>query len=116
ASERGEEGICYNIGYLFESGTSSFGEIFFQPSYADALHWYTTASTSGDSRAKYKLGVMYEEGKGVEVDLAVAYNYYSEVHEDGDRNAAYKLARMYHLGKGVKRDYQMAYDLYMRAA
>ncbi|KAI8880317.1 HCP-like protein [Backusella circina FSU 941] len=116
ASERGEEGICYNIGYLFESGASSFGEILFDPSYTDAIHWYSIAATNGDSRAKYKLGVIYEEGKDVEVDLTVAYNYYSDAYENGNSDAAYKLALMYLNEKYVTQDLIKAYCLFTEAS
>jgi TPR repeat protein len=75
ASERREQEICYNIGYLYENGFHSIERAdLFLPSYTDAIHRYSIAAAKGDSRAKWRLGIMYEEGIGVEVELAVAYN------------------------------------------
>jgi TPR repeat protein len=112
ASVRGEKEICYNIGYLYENGLNVKTKVLFYPNYTDAVHWYSVAATNGDSRAKFRLGIMYEEGKGVEVDLTEAYNYYLEAYENGIDEAAYRLAFMCMSGKGVGQDLLKAYYLF----
>jgi hypothetical protein len=116
-SELGEQEICYNIGYLYENGHhASEGTVLFHSSYTDAIYWYSVAATNGDFRAKCRLGIMCEEGKGVEVDLAAAYNYYSEAYENGIDDAAYRLALMHMNGNGVPQDLVKAYCFFTESS
>jgi TPR repeat protein len=110
--EQGNQELCYNIGYLYENGINCWGGVLLYPIFPHAIPWYSAAIANGDSRAKYRLGVIFEEGKGVEVDLTVAYNYYSEAYENGIDGAAYRLALMYMNGECVTQDLIKAYGFF----
>jgi TPR repeat protein len=43
-----------------------------------AAHWYTEAANRGDSDASFRLGLMYEEGRGVTKDLNEASRLYAK--------------------------------------
>jgi TPR repeat protein len=58
------------------------------------------------------LGIIYEEGKGVQVNLDTAYNYYTEAYGNGIDDAGYRLALMYLDGFGVTQDLIKAYCLF----
>jgi uncharacterized protein len=58
----------------------------------------------GDVEAQYNLGVMYDEGAGVERDLAAAAAWYRKAAEQGFVDAQTNLGIMYYHGQGVARD------------
>ena len=58
----------------------------------------------GDVEAQYNLGVMYDEGAGVERDLAAAATWYRKAAEQGFVDAQTNLGIMYYHGQGVARD------------
>jgi hypothetical protein len=58
----------------------------------------------GDVEAQYNLGVMYDEGAGVERDLAAAAAWYHKAAEQGFVDAQTNLGIMYYHGQGVARD------------
>jgi TPR repeat protein len=41
--------------------------------FAEAAKWYRKAADQGDSSAQFKLGNMYNEGRGVPQDFVLAY-------------------------------------------
>lgn len=54
-------------------------------------------NTKGGARgeALFNLGILYDEGLGVEADIARALNYYEEAARNGSRSAAYQLGMLY---------------------
>jgi uncharacterized protein len=84
--------------------------------YSQALAWYSEAATQGLPEAENNLGVMYEEGLGVEKDYREAANWYRAAAEHGNRTGQYDLANLYATGRGVPLDYVSAYFWYSRAA
>ena len=67
------------------------------------------AAEQGDASAQYKLGWMYDKGRGVAQDDKQAVAWYRKAAEQGDASAQYKLGVMYENGKGVAQDYKLAY-------
>jgi TPR repeat protein len=55
---------------------------------------YEQAEKLNNAEAMYRLGVLYEKGHGVGLDLAQAKYWYSKAHEQGDDEAAEALRRM----------------------
>lgn len=49
---------------------------------------------AGKSEALFNLGILYEQGKGVEPDLTVARDYYLQAAEAGSRAGAYQVGLM----------------------
>ena len=58
------------------------------------------------------LGVCYEEGIGVESDLAKAFKYYQHSHKLGEVRAIMALGSCYEYGVGVKADHLKAVGYY----
>lgn len=66
--------------------------------------------------AYYLLGVLYAEGKGVEVNLPEAVNYYQKSALLGYANAQYNLGTSYDFGKGIKQNDLLALKWFNEAA
>ncbi|KAI8886566.1 HCP-like protein [Backusella circina FSU 941] len=116
-SDYGIENLDYNIGYAYEYGIISYSELdFFPIDYKSAESWYSTGANNDDSRAQYRLGLMYEEGKGVEKNLEKALSYYLQAHKNGNSNATYSLAQIYLNGNGVNQDLTKAFFLFTEAS
>lgn len=70
----------------------------------------------GNSDAKNLLGMMYELGKGVPVNLDKSVAYYRQAAEQGNRYAQYNLAVSFDAGTGVPQNYRQAVKWFERAA
>lgn len=71
---------------------------------------------NGHAEAQYYLGIMYDDGKGVEQDSAQAAQWYRRAAENGMAAAQCNLAGMYETGDGVPTDYIQAKKWYRLAA
>ncbi len=71
--------------------------------------------TKTDVRADYYLGMLYEQGKGVEKDMPLAVKYITKAADSGYGAAECVLADMYYEGRGVDQDYAKAVALYAKA-
>ena len=69
---------------------------------------YKKAAEAGDRLAQRNLGLMYEEGEGVERDYERAAQWYRRAAAQGDPVAQNKLGRLYSYGFGVPHDYRRA--------
>jgi len=74
------------------------------------------AADQGDTHAQQSMGVRYEEGKGVSVDLSEAARYYKLAANQGEADAEQSLGNCYYHGKGVGKDYTEAAQYYQLAA
>lgn len=63
----------------------------------------------GEAKAQYRLGVLYDSGKGVKRDRAKAAHWYTKAAQQGFIPAQYNLAILYYNGQGVERDLVLAY-------
>ena len=61
--------------------------------YKNAIDWYEKAAKQGDDKAQYKLGFMYEKGKGVEEDIIQAVKWYTIAAKSGNIDAKKALKR-----------------------
>ena len=73
--------------------------------------WYTLAA-EGDARAQFWLGVMYDDGVGVEKDDQEALYWYNSSAEEGYHKAQNAMGLMYVKGKNVLQDYKEAARLF----
>jgi TPR repeat protein len=71
-----------------------------------ARNLYSELANQGDRVAQFKLGVMYEEGKGVTKDSREAIKWYSVASAQGFPEAAFNLGRLYHEGRGIPQNYR----------
>jgi len=70
----------------------------------------------GNTDAKNLLGMMYELGKGVPVNLGRSVAYYRQAAEQGNRYAQYNLAVSFDAGTGVPQNYREAVKWFRQAA
>lgn len=66
------------------------------------------AAASGDVKAMYALGCLYEHGEGTEKDLSKAWYWYRRSAHAGSIQGMNRLGEMYRDGDGVARDYDKA--------
>jgi hypothetical protein len=84
--------------------------------YSEAYALYQQACSSGNGVACMNIGVMYEDGHGVEKDFLRAAGFYSTACVQGSTDACNLLGFMYETGVfGVARDYSRAMELYSQA-
>ena len=84
-------------------------------SYSKAATWFRLSAKQGDSEAQYRLGMMYEQGDGVEKDLEKAVKLYRFAADQGHAMAQVNLGWMYINGHGVEEDLDEAAKWYRRS-
>ena len=99
--------------------TLSFGatldegvEAFEKGDYKTALQIFEELSYKNNAKAKYNLGVMYENGYGVKQDYLKAKEWYEKAAAQGLADAQNNIGFLYHNGKGVKQDKKVAKKWY----
>lgn len=73
-------------------------------------------AAEGDIDAEFDLAVCYEQGAGVEQDMAEAMKRFQRAADSGHAEAQYKLGAAYAYGIQVEQDYDQAVAWYQRAA
>lgn len=82
--------------------------------YKYALKLYKRAAKLKSTKACIKLGDLYENGKGIELDYEKAKSFYETAISMGDTSAYNSLGDLYFHGNGVKQDYTKAVSCYER--
>jgi TPR repeat protein len=65
--------------------------------------------------AYYRVGVLYEEGRGTEQDYRMAAIMYRKAAEKEHEDACYRLGRLYQYGNGAELNYSKACQFYKKA-
>jgi hypothetical protein len=79
--------------------------------------WETyTEALRGDKMAQFQVGVIYEQGIGVEQNQSIAAHWFEESARQGFVDAQYNIAIMYAAGRGVAADEGLAMMWLSRAA
>lgn len=73
-------------------------------------------AVAGDAQAQYTLAVAYDNGKGIEQDLAKAVSWYRRAATQGHLRAQHNLGISYENGDGVEKDILEALKWYQQAA
>lgn len=84
--------------------------------YQRAIDLWMPLAEAGDARAQEFIGILYEEGHGVQKDTAKAIEWYERAAKSGDMAAQYNLGRIYLKGEIVEQDFSRAKDLLQSAA
>lgn len=84
--------------------------------YDKAVEIWTALAEGGDREAQYRLGMMYQDGRGVSFDMVQAAHWQKRAGEAGHGRAQYLLGNMYATGAGVEEDALEAFRWYLRAA
>lgn len=66
--------------------------------------------------AQFSLGLIHQNGDGVEQDFEEAFKWYTQAANRGDANSQTSLGELYHSGKGVKQDCKKAFGWWSKAA
>jgi TPR repeat protein len=83
---------------------------------AEAARWYRMAADRGHAAAQNNLGLLHEQGRGVEADPAAAVAWYRRAAEQNLVAAQVNLARCYDQGIGLAENPEAAAEWYARAA
>lgn len=96
----------------FEDGKAAW----LKGDYATAWQIWKPLADKGNAAAENGVGIMLDEGQGVETDSAEADKWFRRAETDGSIKATYNLGRQYELGHGRGIDYQTALRYYERSA
>ena len=77
---------------------------------------YREKAYEGDTKAMNNLGVCYERGTGVKVNLELAFEWYMKAAKLGDVYGCFNVGECYYHGKGVEQNTEQAFEWYMKAA
>ena len=91
-------------------------EAFWDEDYEKALQFIIPAVVCGNSRAQFRLAVMYDFGKGLEQSSEEAVKYYILAADQGYEFAQFNLAISYERGEGVEQSYEKAIYYYKLAS
>jgi len=83
--------------------------------YAGAIRLYRKAAASAYAPAQNNLGVIYEEGLGVAIDLTEAARWYRLAADQGEAHAQHSLGEMLLTGRGTRQDINAGIQWIMRA-
>jgi len=84
--------------------------------YTAAYDEWLPLAELGDAEAQFNLGVLYDEGAGVEQNLTTAAAWYRKAAEQGFIDAQTNLGIMYYHGLGVDPDLEAAAHWFRLAA
>ena len=84
--------------------------------YKKAFELFQARALDGELKAQNYLGVMYDEGRGVAEDDAMAVKWYRKAAQAGDANSQANLGWMYLNGLGIEQDAKQAVQWYLKAA
>ncbi|MES1929906.1 Sel1 domain-containing protein [Salinisphaera dokdonensis CL-ES53] len=108
--------IAITASTAFASVNNAFAQA---PSDAEAAEVLKTAkplADNGNANAQYNMGVLYDEGYGVEQDYAKARRWYEKAAAQNYAKAEHNLGIMYQSGHGVEKDSALAAEWFTRAA
>lgn len=84
--------------------------------YEEALDVWLKGAEAGDSKAAYKLALVYEDGIVIQKDFKVSRQWFRIAADRGHPAAQFEIGSIYDFGVGVPVEPQIAADWYMRAA
>jgi len=84
--------------------------------FASAWQELLPLAEAGNTEAQILVGRMYNNGRGVNADLAKGAEYYQRAAAGGSARAQALLAFLYTAGRGVKKDHGTALHWYLLAA
>ena len=82
----------------------------------EVVRLWEGAAVQGQAHAQFNLGIMYDQGHGVDVNYKKAIEWYEKAAEQGHADAQYNLGVMYGHGEGVDVNYKKAIEWFEKAA
>jgi TPR repeat protein len=109
AAEGGDRLAAFNLAMMvFRGETAGSREV--------AVAWLRRSAEQGMTQAQYNLGLLYENGAGVQRSLAAATEWWERAAEQGHIEAQVATGTQYFLGRGAPHDEAIACRWYERAA
>jgi localization factor PodJL len=99
------------LGFAYLDGTNGIGV-----NEAEGARWLERAADAGDAMSAYRLGTLYERGRGVPTNAAKAIQLYGIAAKQGNRKAMHNLAVAFADGSGVPKNLQQAAQWFTKAA
>lgn len=84
--------------------------------YATALREWQPLAEQGDALAQYNLGLLYDNGRGVQKDYAQARQWYEKAAAQGRADAQVSLGILYDYGRSIPQDFKKAVYWYRLSA
>ena len=137
-ARQGNSNAQFDVASMYQNGRGV------SPSRSEAIEWYKKAAAQdnekavsrlqllqaneerfnkelasaegGNKESQYKLGNMYTEGIGTNIDLAKAAEAFEQSASQGYAKAEYKLGLIYYEGTGVKTSMKTAFKWFRQAA
>ena len=103
--------LTLSFGATLDEGAKAFEK----GDYKTALQIFEELSYKNNAKAKYNLGVMYENGYGVKQDYLKAKEWYEKAATKGNALAYNNLGFLYGNGQGVKQDKRFAKQWFGKA-
>ncbi|MBN2603377.1 MAG: bifunctional trypsin-like peptidase domain-containing/SEL1-like repeat protein [Candidatus Thermoplasmatota archaeon] len=88
----------------------------------EALPWYfklvqnENASVEIKASGQFKLGIMYEHGKGIPLNDIEAFEWFLKSAKNNNPDGQNKVGEMYRDGRGVTQNYEEAFSWFQRSA
>ncbi|HEY2033186.1 MAG TPA: hypothetical protein VGH02_05825 [Rhizomicrobium sp.] len=99
------------LGFSYLDGTNGLSV-----NEAEGARWLERAANSGDAMAAYRLGTLYERGRGVPTNAAKADQLYGIAAKQGNRKAMHNIAVAFAEGSGVPKNMQQAAEWFTKAS
>jgi localization factor PodJL len=99
------------LGFAYLDGTNGIAV-----NEAEGARWLERAANAGDAMSAYRLGTLYERGRGVPANAAKAIQLYGIAAKQGNRKAMHNLAVAFADGSGVPKNLQQAAQWFTKAA
>ncbi|MBK5208739.1 MAG: sel1 repeat family protein [Flavobacteriaceae bacterium] len=110
-AELGDAKAQYEIGQVYEFGKKGMSK-----NIKKAIFWYEKSAIQNIQGAQYRLGLIYDQEKGVLFDKQKAIFWFKKNAENGNSNTQIRLARMYYNGDSVDRDYEQSFYWFKKFA
>ncbi len=92
------------------------GENGLQQDFAKAAYWYGKSAAAGNAPGQYRLGTLYERGKGVARDMSAALGWYERAAALGNVKAMHNAAVLSANNDQKKPDYAKAFKWFSLGA
>jgi TPR repeat protein len=102
-------GVCSGVasGQTLQDGLDAYDK----KNYKKALEILRPLAEQGDAEAQFKVGNIYDYGRGVSRDFKQAYKWYKLSADKGNGFSIYGLAWLYRNGQGVEKNQNKSNEL-----
>lgn len=103
-------------GRLMAQDLLEANDAFDRGEFVTAMEVYEDLAANGEAEAQYRLGLMFEQGLGTDVDSRAASNWYEQAAAQQSPPALAALSQLYLTGRGVIQDFKESLRLNEQAA